>query len=147
MKTIAICSSANFYRQVVEVEAQLEKLGYKVIIPAIARKMKASGDYDVARVKTWFSNKDDYHKKTVLIRSHFEEVEASDSILVLNYAKHGIANYIGGNVLMEMAIAFYLHKPIFILNEIPEDSTFIEEINGMEPIILHGQLEKIKSGV
>jgi len=145
MKTIAICSSANFYRQAVDIQSKLEKLGYKVIIPASAEKMKKSGDYDVNRLKTWFSDDKDYHKKVSLMRGHFAEIEVADSILVLNYQKNEIPNYIGGNVLMEMAIAFYLNKDIFILNDIPEKSTFLEEIKGMQPIVLHGQLENLAS--
>ena len=142
MPTIAICSSANFYRQVVDVQAQLENLGYKVIIPATAERMKKSGDYDVSHVKAWFNNDNDYQKKAALIRGHFTEIEAADSILVLNNEKHGIQNYIGGNVLMEMAIAFYLNKHIFILNDVPEESAFLEEIKGMEPVVLHGKVNK-----
>jgi hypothetical protein len=145
MKTIAICSSANFYRQAVDIQFQLEKLGYRVIIPASAERMKKSGDYDVDRLKSWFGNDKDYHKKVSLMRGHFAEIEVADSILVLNYQKNEIPNYIGGNVLMEMAIAFYLNKAIFILNDVPEESTFLEEIKGIEPIVLHGKLENIST--
>jgi hypothetical protein len=52
-------------------------------------------------------------------------------------------NYIGGNVLMEMAVAFYLDKPIFLFNEIPKNSTFLEEIKGIEPVVLHGKIENL----
>lgn len=143
MKTITICSSANFYRQAVDIQAQLEKLGYKVIIPATAERMKQSNEYDVSRYKTWFGDKDDYHKKTALISGHFDEVAKGNAILVLNYEKHGVDNYIGGNVLMEMALAFYLKKSIFILNEIPNESSFLEEIIGLNPIVLHGKAESL----
>jgi len=143
MITIALCSSANFYRQLVDVQAELERLGYRIVIPAAAEKMKESEDYDVTHVKTWFSNDKDYHKKSILIKSHFIEIESVDSILVLNYEKNGMPNYIGGNVLMEMAVAFYLNKPIFIFNEIPKESNFLEEIKGMEPIVLHSKLERL----
>lgn len=143
MLTIAICSSANFYRQAVILQAQLEAEGHSVIIPATAEKMKQSGDYDVSHYKTWFADADDYHKKAALMRGHFHEVEKSDAILVLNYEKHAIPNYIGGNVLMEMALAFYLNKPIFILNEIPKESAFLEEIIGLQPIVLHGKVEDL----
>jgi hypothetical protein len=74
------------------------------------------------------------------MRRHFAEVEKGDAILVLNYEKHGIQNYIGGNVFMEMSLAFWLNKPIFILNEIPDESAFEEETKGMEPIVLHGDV-------
>jgi hypothetical protein len=145
MKTITICASVNFYKQVVDIRDQLEKAGCKVLIPATAEKMKKSGDYNVARSKTWFRDANDYHKKTALMRGHFAEVKRGDAILVVNLAKHGVDNYIGGNVLMEMAVAFYLNKPIYVLNDIPDESPFLEEIIGLEPIPLHGDLETLVS--
>lgn len=140
---ITICSSATFYRQAVDIQDQLNKLDFDVIVPISATKMKESGDFEVSHYKTWFADANDYHKKANLMRTHFAEVEKSDAILVLNYEKHGIQNYIGGNVLMEMSLAFWLNKPIFIINEIPEVSTFEEEIRGMEPILLHGDVEAL----
>jgi hypothetical protein len=73
-----------------------------------------------------------------MIRGHFEEIVKSDAILVMNYEKNGKPNYIGPNVLMEMAIAFYLHKPIYVLNGESEDSPLIDEILGLQPIFLEG---------
>jgi hypothetical protein len=145
MKTITICSSASFYEQAMKVKADLEELGYRVIVPAMAERMQASGDYDVSHYKTWFGDKNDYHKKTALMQGHFDEVAKADAILVLNYEKHGVPNYIGGNVLMEMALAFYLKIGIYILNEIPEDSAFLEEIIGLGSIPLHGELDALKT--
>lgn len=141
--TITICSSASFYKQAVDIEGQLTKHGYRVLLPKTAIRMKETGDFDVSHVKTWFANADDYHKKAELMRGHFEKVAEGDAILVLNYEKHGVANYIGGNVLMEMSLAFWLHKPIFILNDLPEGSSFEEEIIGMEPTLLHGDLSQL----
>ncbi|MCA9349460.1 hypothetical protein KC853_00250 [Candidatus Saccharibacteria bacterium] len=135
---ITICSSAAFYRQAVEIQDQLSRLGVEVIVPKTATRMKESDDFDVSHYKTWFADANDYHKKAELMRAHFEEIEKSNAILVLNYEKHGVDNYIGGNVLMEMALAFWLKKPIFIMNGLPEKSAFEEEIKGMEPILLHG---------
>lgn len=144
MKTIAICSSASFYKQVIDLEAQLSALGFEVIIPLNARQMKASGDFDVTHYKTWFENADDYHKKADFMRSHFAEEEKSDAILVVNNKKNEIENYIGGNVLIEMAIAFYLGKKLFILNGLPEESAYIEEIKGMLPVVLGGNLDALR---
>jgi hypothetical protein len=143
MPIITICSSANFYRKAVDIQARLENEKYKIVVPSTAEKMKQSGDFDVSHYKTWFADASDYHKKAALMRGHFDKVAESDAILVLNDEKHGVANYIGGNVLMEMALAFYLHKPIFVLNEIPEESPFLEEIVGMGPIVLHGKPEDL----
>jgi hypothetical protein len=61
----------------------------------------------------------------------------------VNDAKHGVAGYIGPNVLMEMALAFYQRKPIYILNGLPDDSPFEEELKGMMPVILKGDLAQI----
>jgi hypothetical protein len=139
--TVTICSSANFYRQAVDIQARLEQQGYTALIPDTANVMKASGDYEVSHYKTWFADANDYDKKAGYMRAHFDKVAQGDAILVLNYEKHGVANYIGGIVLMEMALAFYLHKPIFILNEIPAESAFLEEVMGMRPVVLHGKIE------
>jgi hypothetical protein len=141
MPTITICSSASFYEKTAEIQRSLEKAGYKVIIPAVARKMQQTGDFEVTHYKTWFGNDDDYDKKASLMHGHFNEVVKGDAILVLNYEKKGVKNYIGGNVLMEMGLAFHFNKPIFILNEIPEESVFLEEIKGFLPTVLHGNIE------
>jgi len=140
---ITICSSANFYKEVVEIQEKLEKKGFTVLIPATATKMKESGDYNVDHYKTWFGDADDYHKKTALMRGHFDEIDKGDAILVVNNEKHGVKNYIGGNVLMEMTVAFHQNKPIYLLNSIPDESSFLEEIIGLEPIVLNGNLDKI----
>ena len=63
--------------------------------------------------------------------------------MIANYDKNNIKGYIGGNTLMEMGLAFFLKKKIYLLNEIPELS-YKEEILGVLPIILNGDLSKIK---
>jgi hypothetical protein len=141
---ITICSSANFYRQAVDIQAKLNKEGFSVMVPATAERMKKSGDFEVSHYKTWLSDAKDYHKKAALMHGHFDRITEADAILVINNEKHGIKNYIGGNVLMEMGLAFHLNKPIFILNEIPKDSPLIEEILGLNPIVLHGKSEALK---
>lgn len=135
---VALCSSADFYRQVVDRQVLLEKHGYICLVPLTATKMKESGDFDVSHYKTWFADPDDYDKKSALMRGHFAEIEKGDAVLIINEEKHGITNYIGGNVLIEMALAFYLHKPILIMNDIPVGLAYEEEIRGMQPVVLHG---------
>lgn len=143
MKTITLCSSANFYKHVVEVQEQLQQMGYEALIPANAQQMKDSGDYDVSHYKTWFDDAKDYDKKAAFIRDHFAEIDKADAVLVVNDEKHGIVNYVGGNVLMEMAIAFHGNKAIYLLNGVPEESPFIEEIRGMSSQALDGDLTKL----
>ena len=140
---IVICSSAAFYQKVNDLATELEKLGFTAVVPRTARTMAEKGDYDVSHYKTWYENDADYTKKADYMRWHFEEIEKGDILLVVNEEKHGVANYIGPNVLMEMALAFYFKQPIYLLHDFPEESSFIEEIKGMGSIPLHGDLSKI----
>lgn len=143
-KTIAICSSASFYKEVFDIQKELKNFGFKVIVPLTANTMKKTGDFKVETYKTWMERPEDYKRKAYLTKKHFKEIEKGDVVLILNYKKNGKDGYIGGAVLSEMAIAFYLKKPIYILNPIDEKSSFKEEILGMFPKIINGKLEKIK---
>jgi hypothetical protein len=143
-KTIVICSSASFFKNVIEVEEKLKKMGFRARTPITAKKMKLKGDFSIENYKTWerkpWSNK----QQAYLTQKHFNEVQKGDITLVLNYKKNGKNGYIGGAVLMEMAIAFHFKKPIYVLNPIDESSKYKEEICGMFPKIINGDLLKIK---
>lgn len=143
-KIITICSSAAFYRHVNEVADELEKRGYRTIVPQNATKMRAANNYDVASAKTWYKNPEDFHKKRKYMDDHFKEVEKADAVLLVNDEKNGVKGYIGPNGLMEMALAYYLKKPIFILNDINKDHNVYEEVFGMGCVLLDGDLGKIK---
>ncbi len=140
---ITVCASCAFYRKVNEVKDALEPMGFEVLVPKLALKMKQTGDYEVDHYKTWFADPNDYDKKADLIRAHFAEIDKADAILVVNEEKKGIKNYIGGNVLMEMALAFHTNKPVFILNDVPEGSSVEEEIRGVLPVLLHGKVQDL----
>jgi hypothetical protein len=58
--------------------------------------------------------------------------------------KHGIENYIGGNVLIEMGYAHILNKKIFLYNPIPNIEFYKTEIIAMQPVILNGDINKVK---
>src|SRR3989344_4262346 len=136
-RTIAICCSASFYRQALDVQVELRKRGFRVLIPLIANTMKRNGDFNIETYKTWHKDAADYTKKAKLMKAHFKKVIQSDAILVLNYEKNEMHGYIGGNGLMEMALAFHYKKPIYVLNPVLETSPIYEEILGMSPIFLN----------
>ncbi|HUD44751.1 MAG TPA: hypothetical protein VMR41_04370 [Patescibacteria group bacterium] len=144
IKIITLCASLTHYRQVLDIEKQLKKLGYKVKLPPTANVMKRTNNFDVSTYKTWYKNKNDYKKKTQLMKAHFKKVLAADAILVTNFEKNSLPGYIGGNVLMEMTAAFMNKKKIFIYNPISEDLGIKEEVYGLNPIFIDGDLEKIK---
>tara|TARA_B100002049_G_C15884478_1_gene293067 strand:+ start:295 stop:504 length:210 start_codon:yes stop_codon:yes gene_type:complete len=63
---------------------------------------------------------------------------------VLNFAKNGQENYIGGATFLEMYDAFRLGKKIFIYNDIP-GSMFGDEIKGFGPVLLQQDLDRVTS--
>ncbi|HCB35691.1 MAG: hypothetical protein A2W52_00900 [Candidatus Taylorbacteria bacterium RIFCSPHIGHO2_02_49_25] len=142
-KTITICSSASFYRQVLEAEEKLRSAGFNVLIPDTARRMQQSGNFEVSAYKTWYSNDSHWGKKTELMKNHFAKVMEGDAMLVLNFEKNCVVGYIGGNVLMEMVLAFHYQKPIYVLYPVDATLPLYEEVLGMRPIFLNGILEKI----
>jgi hypothetical protein len=137
---ITICASSAFYEHVVQIEEQLEQMGYEVLIPVTATNMKKAGTFQLEGFKPPVG---DVEWKARLMNGHFDLVEKGDVCLVVNDDKHGVKNYIGGNVLMEMTLAFRKHAPIVIFNDIPQESSFLEEILGMSPIVLNGKIEDL----
>ena len=60
---------------------------------------------------------------------------------VINPEKKGIKGYVGGNTLIEIGVAFFLKKPIYILNEVSSELSYKVEILGMKSKILNGVLK------
>jgi len=135
---IAFCSSMAFAKEMIEAKKQLENLGHSITLPHNTEKY-ASGEWGQEAKSESVANK----KKYDLIKNYFEVIKNSDAILIINYKKNNIPNYIGGNSLIEIAFAHVLGKKIFLLNPIPEIS-YSDEIKAMSPVILNGKLEEIK---
>lgn len=77
------------------------------------------------------------------MREHWSVIQHSDAVLVLNYDKHGIAGYIGGNSFLEMGFAYMLHKPLYLLNPIPKMPYYETEIIAMKPVVINGDLSQL----
>jgi nucleoside 2-deoxyribosyltransferase len=142
-KTIVVCTSAAFYKHANEIADELTKMGYKVVVPATALKMKEENNYDVKRIKTWYDNPEDAYIKQGRAKKHFEEVANGDAVLVVNDDKPGKPTYIGPNTMMEWGLAYYLDKPVFLLNSVAKDHNAYEEMLSMATPI-DGDLSKIK---
>jgi diphthamide synthase subunit DPH2 len=143
-KTIVICTSAAFYKRANEIAEEIEKLGFNAVIPSTATRMKRDNNYDVSRVKPWYKNPRYYTRKQSLAGEHFEKVAKGDAVLIINDDKPGKPTYIGPNTLMEWGLAYYLNKPIFVLNGVAKDHNAHEEVYGMSTTVLDGDLAKIK---
>ena len=140
---IVICGSMRFAYQMDKVRKQLEERGHVVFVPEFVDKF-------INGRLSWklgtLSEKEGAEKKKQhdLIRKHYRKIKKADAILVLNYTKRGVKNYIGGNSFLEMGFAYILKKKIYLLNPLPKISFYYEEVLAMEPIILNGDLSKIK---
>lgn len=66
----------------------------------------------------------------ILFREYYKIIKKSDAILVINFDKNDIKNYIGGAVLSEMGFAYILNKKIFLFNQITQMS-YTDEIKAM----------------
>lgn len=128
---------------------ELEKNGHTVLVPDVEFEMKG----DDTSVGAYFDRNggvdafppdhEVWKKKGDAITKHFRKIDECEAILVTNYEKKGIENYIGGNTFLEIGYAFGSGKKVFILNSIPAQSVYKEEILGMQPIVLEGDISKI----
>lgn len=114
-----------FHEKYQKIKRILEEKGHLVIIPFSDNHYKNSKN-----IKKESMN--DFNKN----------IKKSDAILVVNYEKNNIDNYIGINSIMEIGIAFNRKKKIFILNKIPENCK--DEFSAIGAIELNGDLAKIK---
>lgn len=141
---ITICSSVKFYEFAASLSKEIDELGIETVLPPAAQNIKDGVDNNQETMIDYENDPNAHTVKGKLIRAHFEKIQSADATLIINNEKHGKKNYIGPNVLMEMAVSFYLNKPIYVLNDKPEDSPFIDEILGMKPSFLKGDINRLK---
>ena len=134
---ITIVGSMQFAEKMAETKKELEEMGHEIFLPKGIEKMLGKNDQDIEEIKLHQKNNED------AITQHWNLIKQSDAILVLNYNKNDIANYIGANSLMEMGFAYVLELKIFLLNPIPEMPYCKTEIEAMKPHIIKGKLSNI----
>lgn len=138
---ITICGSIAFRKEMVEQRDKLNTLGHEGVISSVIEDLafgrnpelmaKVEKDHGQAKIEGGY------------IMWYYNAIVDSDAVLVLNYNKNGIENYVGGNTLMEMGFAYVNNKKIFLLNPIPDGLSYKEEIKAMQPIIINNDLTKI----
>lgn len=138
---IQICGSMTFAKEMRDVKKKLESLGHVVTIPLDTEIHISDPEF----TNNLISNLAHCIEEDV-IRANFNLIAKADAILVLNFPKNDINGYIGASTLMEIGIAHFLEKKIFILNAIPDfnEIRWAHEVTIMQPVILKGDLTKIK---
>lgn len=133
---IFIAGSMHFAKEMLETQHELEKMGFESEIP--------SDTHDCAEDPS-LNEKAEHFFATDIMRRCMELQEKCDAVLVLNYPKHDIDGYVGANTLIEMGLAYYLKQKIYLLYPfVAKDRREYIEIEHMRPIVLNGNLEKIK---
>ena len=133
---VCICCSLTFTDEVIEIAKELEALGHDVLLPrgVITGAIKQAGfDPVAAKHENGFD----------AIRAHFEKIKESDAILICNYTKRGVENYIGANTFLEAGLAYCLNKPIYALHALPAQPYIHDEILSLGIEVIDGDLTKI----
>lgn len=139
---IVICGSSTFKEKMLEYADKLEKLGHE---PIVHPDYRAFVNGEKQEIWNQVTNGEHYKakKEQGYIKWYYNEVYNSDAILVLNFDKKNIKNYIGGNTLMEMGFAYVNNKKVFLLNDVPTEVSYFDEIMAMYDVILNDDLTKI----
>lgn len=134
---IGIIGSMQYTEKMIEIRDKLINFGHNAFVTDLHKALIGKTDEEKEKIKL--------HQKYNMdaIREFWRAMQGADAVLVLNYDKNGIENYIGGNTLMEIGFAHVLNQKIFLLNPIPEIPYYKTEIEAVKPIIINGDLTKI----
>lgn len=128
----------QFTEKMLEVRDKLVNLGHEAFVADLYKSLVGKSDEEKEKIKL--------HQKYKMdaIREFWRMMQGADAVLVLNYDKGGVQNYIGGNTLMEIGFAHVLNQKIFLLNPIPEIPYYKTEIEAVKPVIINGDFSLIR---
>lgn len=134
---IGIIGSMQYTEKMIEIRNDLIKIGHDAFVTKLHEALVGKNNEEKEIIKIHQKNNMD------AIREFWKAMQGANAVLVLNYDKNGIKNYIGGNTLMEIGFAHVLNQKIFLLNPIPEIPYYKSEIEAVKPVIINGDLTKI----
>lgn len=140
MKILIICSK-RFYENIPNIKKKLEQKNIQVFLPNCYDDPKTEE-------RMWDLGREKHQEfKAQMYKQSEEIIKNMDAVLVLNFDKITDEtiekNYIGGATFLEIYDAFRLNKKIYLYNDIPEGMLY-DEIQGFAPIIINGDLSKVK---
>ena len=140
MKILIICSK-RFYGNIPNIKDKLEQKNIQVFLPNCYDDPKTEE-------RMWNLGREKHQEfKAQMYKQSEETIKNMDAVLVLNFDKITDEkiekNYIGGATFLEIYEAYRLNKKIYLYNDIPEGMLY-DEIQGFAPIIINGDLSKIK---
>lgn len=140
MKILIICSK-RFYGNIPNIKNNLEQKDMQVFLPNCYDDPKTEE-------RMWNLGREKHQEfKAQMYKQSEETIKNMDAVLVLNFDKITDEkiekNYIGGATFLEIYDAFRLNKKIYLYNDIPKGMLY-DEIQGFDPIIINGNLSKLK---
>ena len=134
------------------IKIKLESFGHSVVAPTLTEKEIETGadtfmDYVNAEggVEKVLPDNDIWKIKERGMMDYKKIMDNTDVLLVCNFDKGEKKNRIGDNTFMEMGYAFFIGKKICVLQAPPYGDDKIEEVLGMRPTFLYGDLEKLEA--
>lgn len=125
---VLIHASLDLVERMLVAEKILKQNGILTILPDIYRYQHIRDKYNDFETFNRIKNK--------LSLENMHLVEQCDALYIINEDHRNIKGYIGGNSFLEMCIAFYLSKPIYIAKEFSNELPYCEEVLSFQPIIV-----------
>jgi hypothetical protein len=135
---IGIIGSMNLIEDMFEIKDRLIDLGHEAYLTNLAGPFIGKTDEEREKIKIYQKNNLD------AIKEFWNLMQEGEAVLAVNKTRKGIGNYIGGNTFLELGLAYVSDQKIYLLHPIPEIPFYKTEIEAMKPIILDGDLMKIK---
>jgi len=136
MKIFIACSKYH-YDKIKEIKKELEKAGHEITLPN-------SFDDPLKELRLLEEDKTAHSEWVAKAWDESEKkIKENDAVFVVNLEKNGNQNYVGGATFTELFMAYRMNKKLFLYNTIPE-GILKDEITGMNPTILNGDLGMIK---
>lgn len=134
---IGVVGSMHYTEKMIALRDELTQLGHDAFLTELATPFIGKTDEEKEEIKINQKNNLD------AIREFWKMMQGADAILVANYNKHGIDNYIGGNTFLEIGFAHVLNQKIYLLNPVPKMPYYETEIVAMKPEVINGDLSRI----
>jgi len=135
---IGIIGSMQFTEKMLEARDELIESGHDAFLTNLAESFVGKTDREKEAIKIHQEDNQD------VIREFWNLMQGADAVLVMNFDKYGIKNYIGGNTLMEIGFAHVLNQKIFLYNPIPDIPYYKSEIKSVKPVIINGDLSLLR---
>lgn len=134
---IGVAGSMQHIEKILEIAEKLRAQGHEVFRPQNPQRYVGKTDEEKEEVKL------DEKYNHDAIREFWKPMQDADALVVANYDKNGVKNYIGGNAFLEMGFAYVLGLKLFLMNPIPENPYYGTEMIALKPTILNGDLSKV----